>query len=268
MDIFWWKISIRHFFGGTVTEPWLFFNQAAISCFHVSVEIPIVRSRDGTRNRVPYHSQKKQLTRITWLDKTIGDPGSPKLRMVSWNQNHTLLRKWLYSPTAHPLTFGEPGSLGKHDQINSLRQPGLDALPGCVVRPGTTWRESHRKPQNLPLRAIFVCRIFSVFCLVKKDMFWKKTLLGSLRTSKIINSNDVLIWSWCFNSVWCLKTSNTSIIPNKSRPLICSSTPHLHGFQFHRKQKHGDNFYTASQQNSMVHKILKSWLVTRDPYNG
>ena len=64
---FVWKISIRYFLGGD-PEPWLFFNQAAISCFHVTVEIPIVRSRDGTRNRVPYHSQTKTTDQnnMTW----------------------------------------------------------------------------------------------------------------------------------------------------------------------------------------------------------
>ena len=39
------------------------------------------------------------------------DPGSPKLRMVSWNLN-TLGFGGDYTPLAHQLTFGEPGSLG------------------------------------------------------------------------------------------------------------------------------------------------------------
>ena len=44
------------------------------------------------------------------------DPGSPKLRMVSWNLN-TFRFGGDYTPLAHQLTFGEPGIWSNHETI-------------------------------------------------------------------------------------------------------------------------------------------------------
>ena len=76
------------------------------------------------------------------------DPGSPNLRMVSWNPN-TFRFGDDYTPLAHHLTFGEPGSLGKWlvddkclDSFSEVSNVLLHQNPGrpkVFIRNAKTW---------------------------------------------------------------------------------------------------------------------------------
>ena len=67
--------------------------------------------------------------------KTTRDPGSPKLRMVSWKLfiPYVLFQWWYSHPNHHPLTFGEPGSVKSNSWI---------PVPWWVQCPLNSWVSS------------------------------------------------------------------------------------------------------------------------------
>ena len=94
------------------------------------------------------------------------DPGSPNLRMVSWNLN-TLRFVWvIVHPKTHPLTFGEPGSLGFLNIGNCWIRISTVCKKKGVLR-GTTVAQQ------------FKARLVNVASPLMGDTRWASTLVTS-----------------------------------------------------------------------------------------